>query len=509
METGGYCHPGYPLLLAPLYWVTSDVTTFYLGVFFINTALIALILPLSTHISNRHFGLSPVHSMFVGGIALTYPGALIMRHHAWPESALFPGVLIIFLLYCRWIDKPNWIRFVLIIVAAFFLYAVHPKTIIFLWVILLGLFFGYLSFSDRLQRLRSGLAILIVLSYLFLFSLISEYATSSVWLSGSTDVILSVSKSVTPHAIENLVLKNAGVMVYAAIVTGGLVFLVLSFGARSVFRSINRGTISFSSLEALEKKSLFVLVAIMLFVLETSVFFVSASRFDTYFYGRHVDPIILVSIVAALSLWITSSFSRSDGVWAVILIVFAFGILVAYLPGPPWSDYSPIHVIGARVVFDYLYDINNRADLLLAIGVLLLFSSLAAASVFNWRLRLLGILPFLISTVIFHASAEPWRGDPIAEIAMPKEVRDWMESMEGCHIVWDRSIRGRRENHQYFRMQYYFPNCSIERVTGPSCGEHRGVIVTQSTNQTCQERFERMDLPPGLVVHLSENGRDQ
>ena len=264
-----------------------------------------------------------------------------------------------------------------------------------------------------------------------------------------------------------------------------------------------------SSLGAREKKALFAFVAIIVFVLETSVFFAGASRFDTYFYGRHVDPIILVAIIVALSLWIARSFSITDGFVSFMLILLIFLVLVLHLPGPPWSDYSPIHVIGASVVFDNLYGIENRANLLLAIGVLMLFTSLSAASVLSGRMRVLGLIPFLLLTGLFHASTDPWRGDPIAEVAMPKEFRDWMESIEGCHIVWDDSIRGRRENHQYFRIQYYFPDCSIERVTGPSCGEHRGVIVTQWTNRTCQETVERMDLPPGLIVHRSDKGRDQ
>lgn len=499
MSMGGSCHLVYPALLAPLYWFDPDPAELYRGIFLVNCLLVAACFPLAVRLAVRHFGIEGWQAGLIGVAVMAYPTLTLFNHHAWPESALYPLVLVAFLSYCRWVEQPNCRRFIGLGLVSLLLYLTHPKMLVFpmAWLALLGL---GLLFSHRLRLYHAQRALLwsFVAMILLIISVqvgilqLADYTRQSTLIEFFRNLI-----KLTKLDLMFVTAKLSGQLFYAALVTGGLIWVSFAVGIGSLLHAYRHGP---ASIPELEKKNLFVLVMVLLIALETAIFLSSGMRFDTFFYGRHVDNLMPAALVVTLALFFRQPLALRT-LWLVITLVLACLTLLALtLPVPEWSGFSNIHVFGMEWLIRPLFEAEQRWELILLIALMLAGIVLIGLGAIQNRWRWLGLLPLVVILSLAQFNTRPASGNiPISQ-HFPDDVIDPLNSYATCRIHWDEEIEGPALR-QFFRIQYHFPHCELDQVPSSSCSEVEGFVISQQPWDDCPAAESAVSLPPDLLLY--------
>lgn len=497
MGLGGYCQPTYSLFLAVLKWMTQDPAELYRATFLLNSSLAAACLPLAIRLSVQHFRLDWGPALVCGLAILAYPSLTLYSYHAWPETALYPAVLLAFMAWCNWVDSPRWRQFILLFAIGIGLYALHRKMLVIPLVLLGGVIIGYWFESTVEYRKRALLSMLAFAVFLLLDDFVKTTAMSAYWESGDVQIIDRFAKLSSFEFAQNVIGKSAGILVYASIVTGGLVWVVLADGLNSILSGARD---RFRSLNQFQKKAAFPAVLVILLILKTAFFLGASPRLDTWFYGRHVDPALAVSLLPAVSMIWTQRISWSVIATAALLAMTVFAILANTIPGPPWLDFSSIHVIGAGAFVESLAQLQTRWALLAWCAAALSVTAAICLVRLPGLFRLAAIGPFAVITLVTHLTTMPFTGVPVDE-AFPKSATVALRKAERCHVVWNRGVQGRLRVHQFFRLQYYFPNCTIESAIPDPCSAPDYMIITLEHFTDCAPEMQAHPIHPDLILY--------
>jgi Dolichyl-phosphate-mannose-protein mannosyltransferase len=87
---------GYPLLIAPVYWFTSNAVTVYHAVLLVNAAISALIMPLG-YVTVRRLGLNRPAAYVVAMVAALVPAGVFYSEYAMTD-AIYPVLVLAWLL---------------------------------------------------------------------------------------------------------------------------------------------------------------------------------------------------------------------------------------------------------------------------------------------------------------------------------------------------------------------------------------------------------------------------
>lgn len=497
MSEAAYCQPYYPLLLAPFQWLTHDPAAIHRAVFAINSFAAAACLPLAVRLGIRHFGLG-AGSAWIAGIAiLAYPSLTLYSDHAMPETMLFPAVLLAFGLWCNWIDRPTWRQFVTLLAMGIALYALHRKMMVVPLALVVGAIAGYWFNRTPQYRMRALLTALALTVAVMLDELAKGVALSMHFQARDAGAIDLVARLFSLEHIQNVAGRAAGIMVYATVVTGGCIWLVLGGGLNSIYRGVRDG---FGSLDAFTRKSAFAFGMVALLGALTAAYFKSGERFDLWFYGRHVDSALAAALLPAIAM---IARSRVDGPvlrWAIALALLSFLILAAVIPGPPWADFSPFHVIGAGRVMDWMHQAGDRWTLLGYCAAILALAGALYLARMPGPLRFAAVAPFAILATTTHLTTQPYTGVSI-ESAIPEPAANILREAEPCHIYFDERNGGRLRGHQIFRLQYYFPNCSFELGPSDDPLPPGSLIVVVRRYADCGSGRVCHDLHPDMVLY--------
>jgi hypothetical protein len=97
---------GYPLLITPVYWFTSNPSTVYHAVLVINAVISALVLPLG-YVACRRLGLDRPAAYVVATVAALVPAGFFYSQYAMTD-AVFPVVTLAWLLATHsWLTAPS------------------------------------------------------------------------------------------------------------------------------------------------------------------------------------------------------------------------------------------------------------------------------------------------------------------------------------------------------------------------------------------------------------------
>ena len=504
MSPAAYCQPYYPLLLAPFQWLTHDPEAIHRAVFAINSAFAAACLPMAVRLGSRHFKLDAGPAWIAGIAILAYPSLTLYSHHALPETILFPGVLLAFALWCNWVDRPGWRQFTVLLAMSVVLYALHRKMLVVPLTLMGGAIAGYWFNRNpeyRMQALLTALALAVIF---MLDEVAKSVATSGPVQAGDAGAIDKLAWLSSLKYIQSAAGTAAGILVYATLVTGGCIWLVLGCGLDSIRRGVRNG---FGSLDEFTKKSAFAFGMVVLLGAVTATYLGGggSGRFDIWFYGRHVDSALGVALLPAIAMIAGRRVNGSTLWWAIGLAVSCFLILAALIPGPPWGDFSQIHVIGAGPFMEWMYQADDRWILLAYCAAIL---AMAGAM---WLARMAGIFrfaalaPFAIVATTTHLTTQPFEGIPI-EVAIPEPAANMLRETDPCHVHYDSRGGGRLRLHQYFRLQYHFPNCSIELVPYDESLPPGSLVIVRRAYAECGPETECYDLHPDLVLRQTEGG---
>ena len=495
MSQAAYCQPYYPLLLAPVKWLTHDPASIHHAVFVINSIAAAACLPLAVRLGIRHFDLG-TGSAWVAGIAiLVYPSLTLYSHHAMPETMLFPAVLLAFVLWCNWVDRPGWRQFWMLLAMGIALYALHRKMLVVPMALMTGAIIGYWFNRTPTYRMRMFLTALALAVALLLDELVKNAAMSSHFQAADAGAVDLLARLSSLERIPNVAGRASGVLVYATFLTGGCIWLVLGGGLDLIRRCIYHGT---RSLDEFSKKSAFAFGMFLLLLVVTAGYFTDSERFDTWFYGRHVDSALGISLLPAVAMIARGRVDRGVLLWPVSSLV-ALLVLAAVIPGPPWPDFSPVHVIGAATTMEWMHQTGNRWILLAFCAAMLALAGAVYLALLPGGLRYLALAPFAALATTTHLTTQPFQGVPI-ETAIPEPAANVLRTADPCHIHFDALNAGRIRLHQYFRLQYHFPNCSIEMVAPDHSITPGSPVVARRVYADCGAKIECLDLHPDLVL---------
>ncbi|RFF28897.1 hypothetical protein DZC52_15060 [Wenzhouxiangella sediminis] len=255
-----------------------------------------------------------------------------------------------------------------------------------------------------------------------------------------------------------------------------------------------------SRLDCILTKAAFPVIMVLVLGLVTALKFVTGERFDFWFYGRHVDAALALAMIPAVAV-ISEKWSNCNILVKALALPFAaFLVLAATIQGPPWADFSQVHTVGAGGVMDWLYQAGDRWSLLVYCGLVFLITTFMCLANLRGRLRFLALAPFAVITTMTHITSEPFKGVPLNE-AIPYSAATVLREARHCHIYWDARNGGRFRQHQYFRVQYYFPQCSIEIIPANSLAEPGGFVIARRSYASCQSEVECHDLHPDLVLY--------
>lgn len=344
MGAAPYYHPGYSLLLVPVWWVTSDPVLAYKGFVLINAALAALVVPLLVD-SGAMLGFRRTPIMLAAAaIVAVWPSYFFVAHYAWSE-ALFRVLMVAHLwALLRLVRQPGAAWAAAFALSATALYATHPRALLILVTAPAALV------ALRLVRALETRVLLAVLAGFAVATTGAMLAMGvlhdTLWGEGgySTERAL-LGRLLSPGALLTGLTVGLGQLWYQLASSLGLVAIGIWFIVRRTAASGSSG----------QRLAAGYILAVALVVgLASLVQMLDPQRVDHVAYGRYVDgasTLLLWLGLCWLSFGKPSEGQRLAGLVSA-LVVLAGGVVLMF--NPLVADLVPAHpenVAGVGWVF--------------------------------------------------------------------------------------------------------------------------------------------------------------
>ena len=157
---------GYPLLITPVYWFTSNPSTVYHAVLMVNSLISALVLPLG-YLACRRLGLGRPAAYGVATVAALVPAGFFYSEYAM-TNAVFPVITLAWLLTTHsWLTassaRVRYANAADSALLAAYAYVIHSRGLVMLaGLAAVGLFIGWRQAAARLSVLVAALTTVVV-----------------------------------------------------------------------------------------------------------------------------------------------------------------------------------------------------------------------------------------------------------------------------------------------------------------------------------------------------------
>ena len=282
---------GYPLLIAPVYWFTSNAVTVYHAVLVINAAISALLMPLA-YVMGRRLGLVRPAAYAVAAVAALLPAGLFYSEFAMTD-AIYPVLVLAWLLTVHtWLTarsaRGQYAAAAGSALLAGYAYAVHSRGAV---IVLSYVAVGVLIAWRRLAPRRTAVAAALVLAgSVGVGWLLDRYLSSTMYPEGTRN--LSAQMASTLHSVHgaiNVFEMAAGQIWRLVLDSWGLagigLFAALAVIARPRFRADLRIMAALS-------------VAVTVITAVTAPAALPADQSQTWASGRYLDGLIATFFVA-------------------------------------------------------------------------------------------------------------------------------------------------------------------------------------------------------------------
>jgi hypothetical protein len=234
---------GYPLLIAPVYWFTSNAVTVYRAVLLINAAVSALIMPLG-YVTVRRLGLNRPGAYVVAMVAALVPAGLFYSEYAMTD-AIYPVLVLAWLLAVHsWLTaRSRWGQYAAAAGSALlagYAYAVHSRgTVMVAGYVVVGILVAWRRLAPRrtLPVAAVGLAASAGIGWR-----LDRYLTSTMYPEGTRDLTAQLKTTLhSVHGAINVFEMAAGQMWRLSLDSWGLagigLFAALAVIVRPRFRA--------------------------------------------------------------------------------------------------------------------------------------------------------------------------------------------------------------------------------------------------------------------------------
>jgi hypothetical protein len=195
---------GYPLLIAPVYWFTSNAVVVYHAVLAINAAVSALIMPLA-YVTGRRLGLVRPAAYTVAMVAALLPAGLFYAEYALTD-AIYPVLVLAWLLTVHsWLTaRTTWAQYAAAAGSALlagYAYAVHSRgTVIVVSYVVLG---ALVAWRRLAPRLTVAVAAVVTAASVGGGWLLNRYLSSVMYPEGTRN--LSEQMASTLHSVHGAI----------------------------------------------------------------------------------------------------------------------------------------------------------------------------------------------------------------------------------------------------------------------------------------------------------------
>jgi hypothetical protein len=281
---------GYPLLITPVYWFTSNAVVVYHAVLVINAVISALLMPLA-YVAGRRLGLNRPAAYAVAAVTALLPAGLFYAEYAMTD-AIYPVLVLAWLLTVHsWLTarsvRGQYLAAAGSALLAGYAYAVHSRgAVIVLSYVAVGVLVAWRRLAPR--RTVAAAALVLVAS-VGAGWLLDRYLSSAMYPEGTRD--LSAQMASTLHSVHgaiNVFEMAAGQMWRLVLDSWGLAgigfFATLTVIARPRFRADLRIMAALS-------------VAVTLITAVTAPAALPADQSQTWASGRYLDGMIVTFFV--------------------------------------------------------------------------------------------------------------------------------------------------------------------------------------------------------------------
>jgi hypothetical protein len=281
---------GYPLLITPVYWFTSNAVTVYHAVLLINAAVSALLMPLA-YVTGRRLGLVRPAAYAVAAVTALLPAGLFYSEYALTD-AIYPVLVLGWLLAVHtWLTarsmRGQYAAAVGSALLAGYSYAVHSRgtVIVFSYVVVAAL----VAWRRLAPRRTAAAAALVLAGSVGVAWLLDRYLSCTMYPEGTRN--LSAQMASTLHSVHgaiNVFEMAAGQMWRLVLDSWGLagigLFAALAVIARPRFRADLRIMAALS-------------VAVTVITAVTAPAALPADQSQTWASGRYLDGLIATFFV--------------------------------------------------------------------------------------------------------------------------------------------------------------------------------------------------------------------
>lgn len=351
-----FYHPAWSLLVAPLYRVMRAPRDVQVGALVLNALLATAVLPAAYAVARRAFDLPVRVALAAAAVAATYPAVLLLSGYEWAEPLYQLLFLLFVLAAAELVRRPGTGVAVAVGTLGAALNATHPRGLGMIPVVVV--FLGVLAWRRQLPRAAAGAGIAAVLVLFVATRLVNHALLDAIYSKTSAGVEGDVLGRLTdPHLVWGAGKAAVGQLWYLTVASLGLVPLgaLWLLTARRLPTAVRVVT----------------LVACVATLAASAVEMSDGTRVDHMVYGRYVEgivPVLLVAGAAAVAAWRTVLPRLLAGV-AVLAAALA-GLLVLLRGGELFTgDVMPLNVTGLLVYRHSVSQVDVARVTILALAV--------------------------------------------------------------------------------------------------------------------------------------------
>ncbi len=336
--TGGGYYPLWSLLLAPLWWLTSDPFAVYTGAIAIGVVVgLAAIAPLAA--IARRFRLSTSQAIAAAAVTVTIPAVAVQSDYALSERMLFFVTSVAVLAAWRLWERPTHARAILFGLALGALYFTHVRVLAVVlaaavWIVLFAFRNWRVAFTGAIALAAFTIAAHVggrELNELLLGSF------------NQGEGLLDTLRASRPGLLLRSALGQAWSQVVGTFGLAAIGFVVIVRSSWLELRRLRAG------------RATFVLGIVIAAFLLTTIKWASDyhlytrpwRRIDTWLYGRYFDSIAIILVVIAVAV-IVRGIRRATVLWSIglSLAVIVPSVLWIGREAPLWAYRTPAHIPG-------------------------------------------------------------------------------------------------------------------------------------------------------------------
>ena len=496
-----YYSYGYSIVLVPLFLLIKNTSHLYKAIILLNVFFYVVSYYLSfITVKDLFKKIDSRIIAFVCGIASLYAANIYNVNYAWVEPLLY-------LVYCLLIYQLNQIyktdknrNIILFSFLLVFMYIIHQRTVGIVIVGCLCVICLYLN--KTIDKKNMFIFFLSIVSFMVMGLLLKQYVKGYLWSNAVTEKIANtndyagqITKIIaiiqSPKLIWNLIRGIIGKYYYLVISTGSIV----TFGIIKIIKEIK---MTFIDKKQIHVVYLFMLLSLFILMTTSSVFFITAERFDTVLYGRYSEFSMSPLFICGMIAFIKKDFSLKDIIINIGILLIAYFFTKEFLSGT--KNYIFPCTINASLFYD-------RATQAFAFNRYLFVGIILFIFVYFFMTRNLKIVKIIasISLIVFwniSVSSAMEQDKLLAQdnISQVKRIVDHITKNKPVYYVYDGNYEDNYPRWFIGDIQYMLPNSTILLTNTKEVDQLSDCYIITYGDELDYEQIEGV-----IGYHLYEN----